>query len=452
MRAPRAKPRNQRAAKPALVSTSEDGIAQLFAEENAEAFRYVREWSAWLKWNGAVWKRDARDSVIEAIRRRCRKLALDEPDQRRAERLMSLQKIKAIEQLARSDSRLAVDAELWDCDPWVINARDGVVCLRSGKQTPHDPARYMMKQSSASPQGACPRWHEFLRIITDGDEALAGYLQRIAGYCLTGSVSEQVFFYLWGKGANGKSVFTRVLAEILGSYATVAVPGMLTASHRDRHPTEIAKLRGARLVTAPEMEKGAELAINKLKLVTGGDRLTARKMHQDFVEFEPTFKLVLVGNALPKLADVDEAIRRRLRIIPFSATIPPTQRDPRLVEALLAEADGILAWAVEGCLAWQQGGLRTPSIVDHLTASHLEAADPIASFIQECCELGSSYSCGSGELYAAWQAWAARGDKEPLTQNAFSRDIVSRGFPPRRRATSRKFHGLRLKTVLGDAR
>ena len=447
MTPPRTKRKGRKTDAKTPPNTTDDGIAELFAEEHAEAFCYVREWATWLKWNGMVWKRDARDSVIEAIRRRCRKLAKDEPEPRRAERLTSLQKIRAVEQLARSDQRLAIDAECWDRDPWVINARDGIVCLRTGKLTPPDPARHLMRQTPASPGAGCPRWAGFLNTITGGDQELAGYLQRVSGYCLTSSVSEQVFFYLWGKGANGKSVFTRVLTQILGSYAVVAAPGMLTASYRDRHPTEVAMLQGARLVIASEMERGTELALNKLKLMTGDDRLTARKMHQDYVEFEPTFKLLLVGNALPRLADVDEAIRRRIRIVPFAVTIPASERDTDLEKTLGAEADGIFAWALAGCLAWQRDGLRPPDCVARLTSSHLDAVDPIARFIEEACEQGAGYSAGSSDLYAAWRKWTADESEDPLTQKAFSRNLVSRGYRLHREAAKRSITGLRLRAA-----
>lgn len=425
------------------VPTSEDSIAQSFAEEYVSWFCYVSDWSCWLRWDGTIWKKNAQNAVIESIRNLCRKLARAEHEPRKIERLQSLQKIRAVEQLARSDPRLAVAASYWDVDPWLLNTPDGVTDLRTGQASPHDPAHHLLRRTEASPRGSCPRWLEFLRTITDGDDALAAYLQRVAGYCLAGSVSEQVFFYLWGKGANGKSVFTTVITEIWGSYATLAAPGMLAASYRDRHPTEIAKLRGARLVIASEMEKNAQLAQNKLKLLTGGDRLTARLMHQDYEEFEPHFKLLMVGNGLPKLGDVDEAICRRIQIIPFAVIIPANQRDTKLVETLLAEADGILGWALAGCLAWQKGGLQPPDCVTRLTASHLDAADPVSMFIKNCCDVGPGYSCGSSELHAAWGKWAAVEDA--LSQKALVQAIMSRGYQARRSTTKRFITGLRLK-------
>lgn len=307
-----------------------------------------------------------------------------------------------------------------------------------------------MRQTSVSLQGCCERWLEFLNTVTGGDTELVSYLQRGAGYCLTGSVAEQVFFYLWGKGANGKSVFTSVLTEILGTYAKVAAPGMLAAAFRDRHPTELAMLQGSRLVIASELPKDAELDVNKLKLITGGDRLVARKMSQDFSEFESTFKLILVGNALPRLSIVDEAIRRRIRIIPFTVTIPPEQHNPDLVGTLLSKGDGILAWALKGCLDYQKIGLHPPACVKRLTETHLHAADPVDRFIQERCEVGNSLSIGNSELYASWRSWIMEEDEYPLTQNALIRDLVSRGFHRHRGSTKRSVLGLQLKPAAGN--
>ncbi len=276
-----------------------------------------------------------------------------------------------------------------------------------------------------------------------------GYLQRLAGYCLTGDVSEQVFFYFWGTGANGKSVFTKVLVEILGTYAGSAPPGMLKATNQDRHPTEVAALKGLRLVTAPEMEKGAALALNKLKLLTGGDRLIARKMRQDFSEFDPTFKLCLVGNALPRVTDVDEAVRRRLRIIPFTVTIPSEQRDLGLVGKLLDEADGILAWAVQGCLEWQRHRLGVPERLRKLTEDHLDDAEPLTRFVEECCEANVLFSVGSSDLYKAFSRWAEGADFDPMSQKTFVQRLEDTGYKRRRGAGKRFISGLRVKTSEG---
>jgi putative DNA primase/helicase len=221
------------------------------------------------------------------------------------------------------------------------------------------------------PGGDCPRWLQFLDEITAGDTELQAYLRRVAGYCLTGITTEHVLFFCYGTGANGKSVFVNTLAGIWGDYAVVAPMETFTASKTDHHPTDLAMLRGARLVIAHETEAGRRWAESKIKTLTGGDRVAARFMRQDFFEFVRQFKLLIAGNHKPGLRGVDEAIRRRLHLIPFNVTIPESQRDPQLFDKLKPEWGGILQWAVDGCLEWQRTGLAPPAAVRKAIADYL---------------------------------------------------------------------------------
>ena len=212
----------------------------------------------------------------------------------------------------------------------------------------------------------------------------------MVGYCLTGVTSEHALFFLYGTGANGKSVFVSTLAAILGDYATIAAMDMFMATTGDRHPTDMAGLRGARMVSSIETEQGRRWAESKLKALTGGDRITARFMRQDFFEFTPQFKLLVAGNHKPAIRNVDEAMRRRLHMIPFTVTIPPAKRDQRLQDRLLAERDGILAWAVQGCLEWQRVGLRPPAAVKAATDEYFEAEDALGRWMAEGCVRGAN--------------------------------------------------------------
>ena len=247
----------------------------------------------------------------------------------------------------------------------------------------------MTKITTGSPQGECPTWKSFLATVTGGDRELQDYLRRMAGYCLTGVTTEHALFFLYGTGANGKSVFANTLTSIMGDYATVAAMDMFMATHGDRHPTDMASLRGARIVTSIETEQGSRWAESKLKALTGGDKITARFMRQDFFEFMPQFKLLVVGNHKPSIRNVDEAMRRRLHMVPFTVTIPKAKRDKTLPERLLAERDGILAWALEGCLEWQRMGLKPPPAVMAATEDYFEAEDAIGRWIDERCERGA---------------------------------------------------------------
>ena len=244
--------------------------------------------------------------------------------------------------------------------------------------------------------------------MTDGKPELAEYLQRIAGYSLTGSTQEHAMFFLYGLGANGKTTFLNAITQAAGDYHRTAPIETFTASSIDRHPTDLAGLRGARLVTAVETEEGRRWAESRIKLLTGGDKIAARFMRQDFFEYIPQFKLIIAGNHKPTLRAVDEAIRRRLNLIPFTVTIPPDERDENLPEKLKAELPGILSWMIEGCVSWQERGLAPPSIVSDATAAYLEAEDAISAWIEEAGERDPNAWEKSNDLFASWKMWAEK--------------------------------------------
>ena len=206
-----------------------------------------------------------------------------------------------------------------------------------------------------------------------GNTELQGFLQRYIGYCCTGFTTEHVFVFAYGTGANGKSTFINTIARIFGDYATVADMSTFIASNTEHHPTDLAKLRGARLVVAQETQRGRRWDETKIKALTGGDKITARFMRQDFFDFTPTFKLFICGNHKPRLANVDEAMRRRLLLVPFTVQIPPAERDPQLAEKLEAEWPAILRWCIDGCLEWQRIGLAPPAIVRDATDEYFAA-------------------------------------------------------------------------------
>ncbi|MBZ0089300.1 MAG: DUF6362 family protein, partial [Thermoanaerobaculia bacterium] len=314
--------------------------------------------------------------------------------------------VAAIERMARADRAHAAPSDRWDRDPWLLNTPGGIVDLRTGRLGDHDRALAMTRIATATPAEHCPVWLEFLATITNDDAELRAYLQRVVGYCLTGITTEHALFFLYGTGANGKSVFVNTVSTILGDYATTAPMDMFMAATGERHPTDMAGLRGARLVAAIETEQGRRWAESKLKALTGGDKITARFMRQDFFEFIPQFKLIVAGNHKPSIRNVDEAMRRRLHLIPFTVTIPPAKRDKTLPERLLAESDGILAWAVEGCLEWQRVGLKPPAAVAAATNEYFEAEDALGRWLDECCERGAAHGEATAALYDAWKSWA----------------------------------------------
>ena len=323
------------------------------------------------------------------------------------------------------------------------------VNLRTGIERPPDPLDYMTKITAcavAPPGTTAPIWTKFLARVTGGDREMQSYLRRVAGYCLTGLVNEHAMFFIYGTGGNGKSVFINTLVGIWHDYATTIGSEMLMVSNSDRHPTEIARLRGTRLAVADEIEIGRTWAESKIKSMTGGDRLQGRFMRQDFFEFEPQFKLVIAGNHKPSLRGVDEAIRRRLHLIPFTVTIPPEERDKTLPDMLRAEWPAILRWAVDGCLEWQRDGLNPPASVLGATADYLASEDTFELWREACTSPDVNAWESSADLWSSWKRWAEHSGEFVGTQKAFGGRLEERGFKPHRQPSTRTrgYHGARI--------
>ena len=306
--------------------------------------------------------------------------------------------VAAVERLARADRRLAATVEQWDAEPFAARHRRrrghdpaATYDLRTGLARAPDPLDYMTKKTacSAAPAGTPhPLWTAFLDRITAGNAELQGFLQRYIGYCCTGLTTEHVFVFAYGTGANGKSTFINTIARIFGDYATVADMGTFIASNTERHPTDLAKLRGARLVVAQETQKGRRWDETKIKALTGGDKITARFMRQDFFDFVPTFKLFIAGNHKPRLGSVDEAMRRRLLLVPFTVQIPPAERDPSWPRS--CRPSGRRSCAGASTAAWNGSGTgwRRPPCVRDATDDYFADQDTIGEWLDDCTEDG----------------------------------------------------------------
>jgi putative DNA primase/helicase len=362
--------------------------------------------------------------------------------------IQSAKTIASVLHLAKSDPRIVVGPDQFDRDPWLLNTPGGTVELKTGQMREHRREDYITKITTALPKGDCPLWRKFIGQISDGDELRVAFLQRALGYGLTGSTQEQCLFFFYGRGANGKSVLLNTVSSILGDYHRTAPIETFTESHTERHPTELAGLRGARLVTAIETEEGRRWNETKIKTLTGGDKIAARYMRGDFFEYSPLFKLFIAGNHKPSLRTVDEAIRRRFYLVPFDVTISAEKCDPNLAEKLKAEGPGILRWMIEGCLEWQRDGLNPPPAVRDATKEYLEAEDAIATWLADCCTLDPNAKESSTLLFQSWAAWANVA-KEPVgSQRAFCQKLEARSeLRPHRSKKERGFLGLRIKEV-----
>lgn len=432
---------------------SEDALALSFTRRYRHDWRYVAAWGKWLMWDGQRWRAEDTLGAIDLVRNVCRHAALKAASPKTAVKLAAASTMSGVERLARADRRHAGTADEWDADIWLLNTPGGVVDLRTGRMRAHNRTDRMTKISTAVPRGECPTWRAFLFDVTGGDAELMDYLQRMVGYCLTGVTSEHALFFLYGTGANGKSVFVTTIATILGDYAANAPMDTFMETRSDRHPTDLAGLRGARFVASIETEQGRRWNESKIKTITGGDKVSARFMRQDFFDFFPQFKLLIAGNHKPSIRNVDEAMKRRLHMIPFTVTIPPEKRDGKLTEKLLLERDAILAWALEGCLLWQRSGLRRPQSVLDATDEYFEAEDAMGRWLEERCVCTSNAKALSCELFADWKQWAESNGEFLGSMRRFTDALITRRFE-KWRATGgmRGFRGIGLKEPTSIAR
>jgi putative DNA primase/helicase len=424
---------------------SDESLALLFAARHAGDLRYVAEWGKWLSWTGTHWRFDDTLHAFNLARQIAREAAATCNKPGEAKMIASSKTAYAIERLAKADRRLAAIIEQWDADLWLLNTLIGVVDLRIGRLRPHRPDDYMTKITAVGPSGDCPGFLAFLNKIMGGDEALVAYLQRVFGYCLTGDTSEQAMFFNYGGGQNGKTVLMSTVAGIFGNYCCATPIETFTESKIERHPTELARLYGARLVTATETEAGRHWAESRLKEVTGGERVPARFMHKNFFEYLPTFKPFISGNHRPRLRSVGVAMRRRVNMIPFAVKIADSEVDPQLADKLKAEWPGILQWMVAGCIEWQEIRLKPPEAVTQATDAYFAGEDGYSDWIADRCEVTAGFWSRSSDLFASWKDWAEKAGQHAGDSKRFREEMERLGHPLKHTKTGNFYVGLCIR-------
>ena len=404
---------------------TEDGIALAFVAANQDLLRYDHDRGAWFQWTGLAWRRDQTRLAFAWARNTCRKLAKEAGLQDKA--LATFAKAAtaaAVERFAQADQALAVTSKIWDRDLLLLGTPGGTLDLRTGHLRSPVPEDFISKLCAVAPADTadCPTWFKFLEQVTGGDATFIRFLQQWCGYCLTGDISEQALVFAYGPGGNGKGVFLNTISKIFGDYACNAAMDTFTASAGDRHPTDLAMLQGARLVTASETEEGRDWAEARIKAMTGADTITARFMRQDFFEYVPQFKLTIIGNHKPSLRNVDDAARRRFNLAPF--LYRPPVKDLRLEAKLREEWPGILRWMVDGCLDWQQNGLTRPDVVAAATAEYFAEQDIINRWIEERCDQGPTLSDTQRSLFKSWGEYAVANGERPGTAKWFTQTLA----------------------------
>jgi len=430
---------------------ADDALALRFTAHHEHDLRFVNPWGKWLIWDGKRWRADetleAYDLARAVAREASAELVERKGPHKLAQAVASAKTVAAIEHLARADRRHASRTEDWDANPWLLNTPDGTVDLRTGSMRAHDRTDLITKMTTVAPGGECPLWLAFLDRVFEHDAGLIAFVQRVLGYSLTGSIQDHALFFLYGTGGNGKGVFLNTWHGILGDYSTIAAMETFAACKNERHPTDLAMLRGARAVIAQETEEGQRWPEARIKRLTGGDPISARFMRQDFFEFTPSFKLLIAGNHKPSLRNVDEALKRRFNLIPFIVTIPKAERDAELPEKLKAEWPGILAWAIAGCLEWQRIGLAPPSAVLVATEAYFDDEDAIGRFLDEGCVLSEPDALEEVQaLFASWREWAENSGEFIGSAKRFSQALAARKFVRTEHPTTRRksFRGIRL--------
>lgn len=432
------------------------GNAERLVHRHGADLRYCYPWGRWIVWDGTRWVPDTSGRVHgmakETVRGIYKEAAQAGDDQsrkaisRHATASESETRVKSMAELAKPD--LPASQDDLDSAPYLLNVPNGTLDLRSSELRPHDRADMITKRAPVEydPDATAPAWTAFLeRILPDPE--VRRFVQLAAGYSLTGDVSEQVLFIPYGVGANGKSTLLNILLEVLGDYAKQAAPDLLIAK-KGAHPTELADLFGARMVASIEVEDGRRLAESLVKQLTGGDKIRARRMRQDFWEFWPTHKPWMVVNHKPEVRGTDNAIWRRIRLIPFTEIIPKKEQDRRLMDKLRAELPGILAWAVRGCLDWQREGLEAPDQVRKATGEYRAEMDVLGGFLEECCELREDYKELASEVYKAYQEWCSDSGEREVPRRQLTKKLEERGYPSKRSGPNgaREYHALRLLT------
>ncbi len=443
------------------VEYSHDALAEQFSALYSDKLLYVAPWNRWMEWTGSQWKADETLHAKDLARGIARKVSAEAATRidlgKRAgsiaHSLSAANTIGAIEQLARTDRRHAAAPQQFDADPWALNTPGGIVDLRTGKIRPATKQDFATKMTAVAPSDTgCPTWLKFLDVATNGDSQLIEFMRRMAGYCLTGSTRDQVFFFVYGTGGNGKGTFMNTLDWIFADYAKVANMDMFVEQKFNNDRADVAGLVGARMVTGQEIAEGTRWNEKRIKEFTGGDTITAKFLYANPFEFLPQFKLVFSGNHKPSLRNVDEAIKRRLYLIPFTVTVPAKDRDPHLGEKLRAEAGGILQWCIDGCLDWQENLLAPPDAVLATTGEYFEAEDTLGTFFEECCEFNRNYQVSTTALYARYGRWCEATHEYALPRKRWLEQLAHRAMTTRKQSGNMVIEGVRLASTDDDDR
>jgi putative DNA primase/helicase len=440
---------------------TDSGNAERLIALHGRNLRYVRGWNKWLWWNGKHWQLDegaphrAAKDMARALMKQAQRLGDHEKRSAAVKYALKCESKGAIEAmvaLARHELAVAIGHEQLDADPWLLCVRNGTIELKTGALRVHQREDLITKISPIDydPAATCERFERFMSEIMAGDQDLVTFLHRFLGYCLTGDVREHLLAFWHGGGGNGKSLLAFIVLFVMGDYACKAAPDLLFKNEKtERHPTELCDLYGRRLVVCNETTRGRAWDEATLKDITGGDRIRARRMREDFWEYVPTHKILVFGNSRPRIKNVDQAIERRLRLVPFAVSFVGRE-DRDLAQALKAEAPGVLAWLVRGCLDWQANGIPDTDAVRAATKAYLREEDTLGQFFEAECVFDPNAKATRKELRERYVAWAEERDERPAGPKVVAESLRQRGISERKVKTAAGsrdgWSGVRLAT------
>jgi putative DNA primase/helicase len=417
------------------------GNAERFVDTYRDAVLWCPARKTFLLWDGTRWAWDEHGSVRKLAHKVARgiyKDAAHEPDEAKQREIAKFARTSQNESrigamLNEAKPYLAVGMDELDRDPWLVNCQNGTLDLRTGKLKAHDPADRITKivPVDYDPAAPCPRFKQFLR-ETLVEEAVISFVKRYSGYTLTGITRERLLAILYGLGKNGKTTLVELLRDVMGAYATNTDTETLLMRKYQGVGNDVAALKGARFVSAAEVEQGRRLAESKVKQLTGRDTVTARYLFGEPFNFTPEFKLWLSTNNKPVIQGTDDAIWDRIRLIPFTQRFDGARQDPKLPEKLRAELAGVLAWMVEGCLEWQEHGLGDPERVREATNQYRTEMDTLAAFLDEECVTSPACKVLAERLYQSYAMWCDKSGERKDPKKTFVARLEERGFSRRR--------------------
>jgi putative DNA primase/helicase len=417
------------------------GNAERFVDTHRDRVLWCPTRKAYLCWDGKRYAWDERGEAVKLAHLTARGIFHEAADAESEEEQKAITKWALASQnesrinamLSQARPYLAVGMEELDRDPWLVNCQNGTLDLRTGRLKDHDPTDRITKivPEDYDPDASCPRFKRFLKEALV-DNALINFVKRYSGYTLTGITRERLLAILYGLGKNGKTTLVELLHEVLGDYARNTDVETLLIKKYQGVGNDVAALKGARFVSAAEVEKGRRLAESKVKQLTGRDTVTARFLFGENFDFRPEFKLWLSTNNKPVIQGTDDAIWDRIRLIPFTQRFDGPKADTKLPDKLRGELAGVFAWMVEGCLEWQEHGLEEPKTVTDATKQYREEMDTLASFLDETCVIGPSYRVLAETLYQRYAMWCDKSGERKDPKKAFVARLGERGFDRRR--------------------